>query len=161
MINTSASMIQQGVLQSGEQVLWLGRPGLKYVRPPIHLYEVVASFILGTFIGYIFMILVMGSIKTTHPSQKTFAFFASFFAVQSGPWLLTWYKTYFLTRGKMPPYWRYTQYAITNLRVLIIVTLPSTRPIVVAYTPEDIGELTDVVRADGSGTLTFGEPRSS
>jgi hypothetical protein len=73
--------------------------------------------------------------------------------------LSNWLRTFTGALRTVPPYRKYTLYALTNRRALIILSFPGREPVVLAYAPWEIKQPTSILRSDGSGTVMFGAPR--
>ncbi|GHO72437.1 hypothetical protein KSD_02080 [Ktedonobacter sp. SOSP1-85] len=54
---------------------------------------------------------------------------------------------------------RYTRYAITDRRALIITQLPGRAPSIMAYRPHELAPISRIDQAAGWGDLSFGRRR--
>ena len=136
----------QGELLPEERVLWTGRPG-QSVFSPADWFLVPFSLVWGGF-AIFWEATVLG--VHTHGGHRPPAFFAVFgaFFVALGLYFMVgrfFYKAWCNKR---------TFYAVTNKRV-IVVTEAGTRKTRAAFIHQ-IPVTNKRIRADGSGTLSFG-----
>lgn len=73
--------------------------------------------------------------------------------------LRVWLRSFTMALKKAPPYRRYTFYALTDQRILIIIAFPGISPSLFIYLPQEINQPTSIVHPDGSGIVTFSTPR--
>lgn len=145
-------------LRPGERVLWWGRPVAK--RRVLHK----RTNGLGTRIGMtsvlaVVVILADGFTALNWAYVDSTAFF--FLALGNGLLLFAALSLWFLgTRGRTHLRdLRYTIYAITDQRALLITAVPGQSRGVVSYGKGDISTISRHEGKDGWGDLIFGTPR--
>ena len=151
----------QGLLRTDEQLLWWERPKIRYIKKPMTLNRWII-LITNTIISSIFAFLAL----------VLFLYFLRFLYIKEGGNIIRYFPFFLLGSflailpnylfsfiGNMPRYYKRTLYAITNARILIIVTPPGSHPVVLEYFPQEIGQLESITRPDGSGIIIFSTPR--
>jgi hypothetical protein len=156
----SQSIIQRN-FQQDEQLLWWNYPQLKNGRHFITRWDIASLSLFSgivtiLFISFIYTrnhIAIKGWLTSWTNGGAIIGFFVfCAFAMYLGVYL----RTYTVALKKAPRYWRYTLYAITDQRALILVHLPGHQPKIFEYLPCEIGLPTNVICHDDSGILTFG-----
>ncbi len=144
-------------LRSGEQVLWWGRPDPK--RQVIHKRSRLTPF----WAGILLVVLIGFDIFVfSHPYAIDGGIVIAVMLVNAGllfPAALVSYN--FVLRREHLRALRYTLYAITNQRALIVTAQPGKSRGVVSYAKEDIGTISRHEGKEGWGNLIFGMPRPS
>ena len=144
-IDYESQQIAQAQLESGEQLLWHGKPDPK-------------RYVLGS------LLILLFGIPWTAFSLFWMAAASGFLFSESGNGVFSLFALFgvpFVLVGfgmLSAPYWVYrkmkrTVYALTNRRALIITSGKSQK--IQSYTDKDIGVIERTERANGKGDVTF------
>jgi len=139
MANSGATLQQE--LDSGERMLWSGRP-LSDIRIEFgHLLQSAFGFVfLGISVG---SLLAAGKESTVFPTLWSIPFVAAGLYLSVGHFFWSAFCR------------RYTEYAVTNQRVIVRTSLLSRTIQSIEY--RKIRAITLTEKSDGSGTIHFGE----
>jgi hypothetical protein len=140
--------IANGQLDSGERLLWAGRPaplGVALGSLPMTVFGLL-------FGGFAAFWIWAASGGMSRSSDGAFSGPGAFFPLFGLPFLLVGLGMVFA------PLWAYLGaknmvYAVTDRRAMIIAGLRTKN--VRSFTKEEIGEITRIERPDGSGSLMF------
>lgn len=149
----------RSLLQPGEELLWWDRPNRVKIKPFLTMRNVrmaTISALLQTFTIFFFTIL-KGTWTASYSTVLSLSIggFCIFFALnlcQS----LAMQRTSLQYTGR---YRKWTMYAVTNMRAMIIVLRPGGELYLVEYYAHEIGEPASYMDANGSGSLAFGPRR--
>lgn len=152
----------QNLLQPDEQLLWSDYPHLKQLRIPLTsqkgawnlLFDALQAFLLAAFLYWMNFVIAHKPVLF----WIAIALFLGLFLVFS---LRSFLQTFTAALKKAPPYRRYTLYAITTHRALIMIGLPNSKPTVLEYFPDEIDLPANLARLDDSGILPFGSARQA
>jgi hypothetical protein len=158
--DTAALQTVQGVLQKDERLLWWGYPRLRHIREPLRVTDILFLVFTGLIITFFFILWTRFLLKINFYFIEYIKIFVAFWLfsvlVMS---LRVWLRSFTTALKKAPPYRRYTFYALTDQRILIIIALPGISPSVFTYLPREMNQPTSIVHPDGSGIVIFSTPR--
>jgi hypothetical protein len=147
-------------LQADEHLLWSDSPKFKYIREPLQPIDIILLVPLSLVFALLLPLAIHLWAKQQLSLVENIGVFLLFWAFSFLLMLLTsWLHTFTAVLKVDPPYRKYTLYALTDLRALIILAFPGAEPIVLAYALSEIEQPEIVLRPDGSGSVTFGAPR--
>jgi hypothetical protein len=135
----------QRELESGETILWAGRPDAKQMGMQSIPIAIFGLFWTSFIVFWVCGAASMGSRMPNNPMGVVFPLFGLPFVLIGVAMIAA-------------PFWagkaaQSTTYAVTNHRILVIKA--SRNRSVRSFRAEDIGELEYTERPDGSGTLVF------
>ena len=142
-------------LRPGEQVLWWTHPNPKrrMRRKQFNMLTVRLAIILAVFLFIVYEdITFIPNAPLPEASTVFFLIMANIVILPSLVYILLIYRSNLRVRGLL----RYTIYAITNQRALMITALPGKVRGVASYAKDDIGTISRQEGQEGWGDLTFG-----
>lgn len=145
-------------LRAGEQVLWWGRPDPKrrIRRRQFNMLTVRLAIIVAVFLFIVYEdITVIPDWSFLEASTVLILFVANVVILFGLVYILLIYRSNLRVLGQL----RYTVYAITNRRAIMITALPGKVRGVASYAKDDIGSISRQEGQGGWGDLTFGTLR--
>lgn len=148
MDSIQAEQIANGQLDSGESLLWSGKPtpsGMALGALPMTFFGI-------PFAGFALFWIWAAAGGISGSSERSFEGPGAFFPLFGVPFLLVGLGV------MLGPLWAYlgarkTVYAVTDRRAMIIIGAGTKS--VRSFGPEDMGEILRVERPDGTGSLMF------
>jgi hypothetical protein len=151
------------VLEAGEQMRWWGYPGPHAQVGGLNWKKLAIQSLVGGVLGAFLLPLCVFYLSHPRPSLP---FLAGAFVIGLFLFPLILFARAMqshsrsLSRTKsMHNALRYTRYAITDRRALIITQWPGQAPGIMAYRPHELAPISRVDQAAGWGDLSFGRRR--
>src|SRR5690348_13243483 len=120
----------QNTLQPDEQLLWADHPQLKKRRSRLFSKEGGVDLVIIGIAAIPLTALFYGGISLSGHKWASLQTCLILFPVVFGlNCLTTFLRPFTEVLKKAPPYWKYTLYAITDRRAMIIVRLPFSEPV--------------------------------
>jgi hypothetical protein len=142
-------------LRAGEQILWWGYPNPKrrMRRRQFNMLTVRFAIILAVFLFMVYEdFTLVPDWSFLETSTVLILIVANIVILFSLVYILLIYRTNLRVLGQF----RYTVYAITNQRAIMITAFPGKVRAVASYSKDEIGTISRQEGQDGWGDLTFG-----